>query len=431
MRDKDSGPDMVEDRESFPLEPQYHPINRLARTIYDKLASARLAIVLLIVILACCICGVTLFREQQAMDKIFGTLWFNGLLVLLVVNTACCFFGRMWRRKITVVSFGMILFHLSFVTMFLAIVFNSLFSFNGVLRLTEGETLSNRDPKSYDSAKRGLLFSYSRLKGETSLHSVHRGFKVDGNDKLIAYDISLADGPSRKSGTIYINNKFVYKGIDYIRDKEGYSLLTIVSDRQGAELYGTHVPLQSYRQKDGTFIYGTGTMEGAGAFDFPPENVKALFGLQLEYLTDNQADRNGRVRFRVWPLAKRQAAADGSTQAPPVHGAGMHPANPMPGIPEHGTAAGAGGHGGGMMPGGAAHMTDGKMPAGKPTAEATVNVKEKFAFGEYQLLVPEVRYWVAMNVCYNPGKPFVLASLCAGLIGIIITTVGRMMRSRS
>jgi hypothetical protein len=83
-----------------------------------------------------------------------------------------------------------------------------------------------------------------------------------------------------------------------------------------------------------------------------------------------------------------------------------------------------------MMPGGAAHLTDGKMPAVKPQAEGTVGINEKFAFGEYQLLVPEVRYWVGMNVCYNPGKPFVLASLCAGLIGIIITTVGRVVRSK-
>jgi len=55
---------------------------------------------------------------------------------------------------------------------------------------------------------------------------------------------------------------------------------------------------------------------------------------------------------------------------------------------------------------------------------------EKLAFGEYQLFVPEVRYWVGMNVLYNPGKPFVLASLLVGLVGIIITTGGRMTKKR-
>ena len=55
---------------------------------------------------------------------------------------------------------------------------------------------------------------------------------------------------------------------------------------------------------------------------------------------------------------------------------------------------------------------------------------EKFKFGNYELFVPEVRYWVAISVSNNPGKPFVLASLCMGLTGMIITTVGRMLRGR-
>ncbi len=35
-----------------------------------------------------------------------------------------------------------------------------------------------------------------------------------------------------------------------------------------------------------------------------------------------------------------------------------------------------------------------------------------------------------MNVRYEPGKPIVLASLWVGFAGMLITTIGRMMRSR-
>jgi len=101
--------DQAED-EMFPVEPRYHPIHKIPRKIYDFLASARLAMALLLAILLCCLCGVTVWRGERAWSLIFNSLWFNALLVLLVVNVACCFFGRIWGRRVTVISFGMILF---------------------------------------------------------------------------------------------------------------------------------------------------------------------------------------------------------------------------------------------------------------------------------------------------------------------------------
>lgn len=433
-----------EEIEQYPVEPRYHPINRVARRIYDLLASAKLAMLLLVAILLSCLFGAILFKEQQARQLVFGSLWFNGILVLLVVNTACCFFGRMWKRKLTVVSFGMILFHLSFVAMFVAIVFNSLFSFNGILRLTEGETLSNRDPKSYDSANPGLFFSYSRLKGETTLLKVHRGYIVDGDDRKIAFDLELADGGTEKRGTVYINNKFSYKGVDYLREQEGYSLLTIVNDRKGNELHGAHIPLQSYRQNDGSYIYGSGTKAGPGWFGFPPVNGTPLFNLQLEYFTENRRDRDGRVRLKVWPLVRTGGGHAGSPSSGATHHAdGGQVESPMAGVSHAGGGSGqaVNPHDGGAMqasdsgmhvpaPAGGAMNHAGGGEMGKPVADATVNVAEKVAFGEYQLTAAEVRYWVAMNVRYNPGKPVVLASLWVGLAGMIMTTIGRIWKRR-
>jgi hypothetical protein len=63
-------------------------------------------------------------------------------------------------------------------------------------------------------------------------------------------------------------------------------------------------------------------------------------------------------------------------------------------------------------------------------AEGTVGINEKLAFGEYQLSPREVRYWVGMKVLYSPGKPIVMVSLWIGLLGLIITNIGRMMRKR-
>lgn len=133
------------------------PVGVITR-IYRLLAHVKLAMALLIAILICCVVGATIFRGQQAGELIFSTLWFNGLLVLLIVNVACCFFGRIRAGSLRLFPAGMILFHLSFVSMFVGIIYNSLFHFNGTIRLTEGETLPSDQPRSYDFVDHGRYF---------------------------------------------------------------------------------------------------------------------------------------------------------------------------------------------------------------------------------------------------------------------------------
>lgn len=367
--------------ESFPVEPRYHPIHKIPRKIYDFLASARLAMVLLVTILVCCVTGVTMWRGVEAGRVIFGTYWFNGLLVLLVVNVACCFFGRIWGRRLTLVSFGMILFHLSFVAILLGVVYNSLFYFRGVVRLTEGETLISGDPQSYDVAEMGRFFKISRIKGETSLVRMHTGYKVGGDDKRAAYEVVVGERDDRKKGIIYITNKLSHRGFDYFNDQEGYSLLVMLSDKQGKEVYGAYVPLQSIRQKDGGFRYVTGYKDGdtavasEGPFPQPPENP--LMALRVAYYPSTLQERSGEAEFEMYP----QEQADAKSASEP--------------------------------------LVKGKVAIGAP-----------FAYGDYLLTAKDVRYWVAMTVRYEPGKPIVLTSLWAGLAGMVITTAGRMIKGR-
>jgi cytochrome c biogenesis protein ResB len=362
------------ENEIFPVEPRYHPIHKIPRKIYDFLASSKLAMVLLVAILACCVVGVTLFREQKAWELIFTTLWFNALLVLLVVNVACCFFGRIWGRRVTIVSFGMILFHLSFVSMFLGIVYNSLFYFRGNIRLSEGETLPNADPQSYDLINMGRFFSFTHLKGDTTLIRMHRDYKVSGEDKRAAYEVAVGDGPLKKQGIIYITHNLDYRGFTYFPDKEGYSLLTIMADKSGKELYGAVFPLQSLGNKDGSqYYYSTGTKEGPAGMLFPQGELKPLYDLQVAFFPSKLKDRDGEVAFEVRPLP-----AEGATRAE------------------------------------------------KPFAAKKVAVGAPFDIGQHLVSVKEIRYWVGMKVSYEPGQPIVLSSLWMGLAGMVISTIGRM-----
>jgi hypothetical protein len=345
--------------------------------LYDFLASAKLALALLIVILVICTGGATFLSGEKAVKYVFSTLWFNALLILLVINIVCCFSGRILRRRLTVVSFGMILFHISFVTILLGVVYNSLFYFRGTIRLTEGETLQSGDANSYDKFVHGRLFSFLRVRGETRLITVHHNYKVSAENKRSAYEIEVGDGSAKKTGVIYVTHNLTHKGFTYYPEVEGYSLFVMLADASGKDIYGAHIPLQSLKQKDGSFIYATGSKEGASPFPFPQQHIQPFMGLLLGFVPSPEMDRTGQVDYKAYPI-----------------------------------------------------VGDDFKIGDEPILEGQVKSGETFHAFNHGLSIREIRYWVTMTVRHEPGKPVVLASLCMGLLGLTITTAGRMFRRR-
>jgi hypothetical protein len=353
----------------------------LARRAFAVISSPRLAIALLVGVLACCLVGATVFTGERAWALIFNTLWFNGLLVLLALSSGITFLARTWGRKATLIQVGMIVFHVSFMSLLGGVVYNSLFHFKGVLRLTEGETLPNGLLSSYDTAEAGRFFDFVRLRGETTLLRMHRDFKVDGQNKRAAYEITVGEGDARTTQTIYMTQNLDHGGVRYLVSKEGYSLGVVLHDRQGRELYAAMVPLQSLRQGETAYLYTTGSATAPGAFPFPPPPDAAALLLQIGYVPDQERDRSGQVEFFTWP-----AGSVGATG------------------PEHRT-----------VPGAAEPSAAGKVPVG-----GTLPV------GDYRLEAREVRYWVGMTVRHDPGLLFILTSLWAGLGGMTLTFAGRI-----
>lgn len=338
------------------------------RRAYDLLVSPRLAIAILVTVLACCVAGVTVYRGETAWRLIFSTLWFNALLVLLAVSSASAFFARVWRRKLTVVQVGMILFHVSFAALLGGVVYNSLFHFKGLMRLTEGETLATGRLESYDQVEAGRLFDLARLKGETTLVRMHTKYTVDGEDKRAAYEVAVNDGVRSTTGVIYVTRALEVGGIRYLCAKEGYSVLVTLSDPAGKELFGAHVPLQSIKHEKGGFLYATGTSARAQGFPFPPPPEEARAELLVTYRPSTVKEREGDVGFEVLP---RGAGADA--------------------------------------------VRRGQVIVGQP-----------FDAGAFTLTPREIRYWVGMDVRYDPGLEVILTSLCAGLLGTVLIFVGRI-----
>ena len=357
--------------EAQPPATARRPPPGLGRRAFLVISSPRLAIALLVVVLACCVAGVTVFAPEAAWRVIFNTVWFNGLLSLLAMSSGLTFFGRIWGRKVTLVSVGMIVFHLSFMSMLGGVVFNSLFHFKGLLRLTEGETLPNGEASSYDTIEAGRLFDFARLRGETTLVRMHRGYLVDGQEKRVAYEITVGEGTGKTTATIYMTQNHDHGGVRYLVAKEGYSIGVVLHDRLGRERYGAMVPLQSIKHGEGAYLYATGNSTAPGSFPFPPPPDRAALLLQVGYVPDQVQDRAGQVEFYAWP-------------------------------------------------------PDGAGGEERPAASGKVAVGGTFDAGDYGLEAREVRYWVGMTVRHDPGLMVILTSLWAGLAGMTMTFAGRI-----
>ena len=339
----------------------------LGRRAADLLVSPKLAIALLVLVLACCVVGVTVVRGELAGRYIFSTLWFNSLLVLLAVSSASAFFSRFWKRKRTLANVGMIVFHVSVLGVLGGVVLNGLFSFRGTIRLTEGETVGVGDPAAYDEHEYGRFFDPAWLRGEMTLVKMHRNYQVGGENKRAAYELDLRDGAVRHHRVIYVTEYLDFEGFRFFCLKEGYSVLVVLSEPGGPEVFGAHVPLQSIRQADGSYLYASGTPSEPTGFPFPPDRPR--LELEVNYWP-GLVERTGKVRFDARPVASSGLVGE--------------PQRKM-------------------------------VPVGEPVALAGASLEAR-----------EIRYWVGLSVRYDPGLGVIMASLCLALVGMVLTFAGRL-----
>lgn len=251
------------------------------------------------------------------------------------------------------------------------------FFFEGAIRLTEGETLNCAERASYDRVRAGRFFDLSRLKGlsQIYLHKFHLSHFAEGRDWGGAYEIKVGEDPvssteqaGGKKSFIYVNHPLKLRGFELYRDKEGYSPLFVLRDMTGKVIYGAYAPLQSIEQKDGTYIYRSGSADAPGSFDFPQATDRSpVFKLQTIYYPDKGKNRTGAVFFQV-----RQF-------------------DPGEGHEE---------------------LFRGRAAFG-----------ERVKAGDFLLSMDEVRYWASVNVIYRPGMQVILYSFWLGLGGIVLNVI--------
>lgn len=340
--------------------------------------STKVALVLLVLIFLSCTVGVFL---PPALSKgaVFYSLWFNLLLVLLIVNIVFCIVKRI--RILRLAQIGTTIFHVGLVLLFIGVVYDQLFFFEGAIRLTEGETLSCADMASYDRTKKGRFFQTRKLEelGELYFHKLHPSYTAEGKERGVANEIAVGrnvqEGEKR---IIYVTRPLKYKGFEFYRHRnDGFSPLFVLRDAQGKVLSGAYAPLQSIMQKDGTYRYRSGTASAPGSFNFPQApGIPAVFRLQTVYYPDKIKKMTGEVSFQVWK-ANNEA---------------------KPGAPESSESS--------------EELFKGKAAFG-----------ERVKVADYLISMDEVHYWTSINLNYHPGLTLIFGSLWVAFGGLNLTLI--------
>jgi hypothetical protein len=194
----------------------------------------------------------------------------------------------------------------------------------------------------------------------------------DGKERGVANEIAVGDDvQSGRKRILYVTRPLKYKEFEFYRnEKDGYSPLFVLRDRQGMVLWGDFAPLQSIELKDGTYLYRSGSAAVPGSFNFPRNTaVPTVFKLQTVYHPDKIKKRSGEVSFQIWGI----------------------------------------------------------KPHTQESSEELFNGKVKFGervkAGNYMLSMDEVRYWTSMNVIYRPGLGMIFGSFWIVFGGLILNLI--------
>ncbi len=199
------------------------------------------------------------YIEYLNLDQIYTTPFFFIVVGLLTVNLIFCNVQRFRliyktnRKLIQTRYLGSIIFHLSLVFLLIGVVLNYLYKFEGVLALTEGQSIVENS-NDYTRIYQGPFYSeeYGRFKIK---HIAYHPTYIINEKEASASEILLQDSPNAPETTVVLttNYPFTYNGLEFHYElQNGYSPEVIVIDSTGKTIFKRFIRLAIQRSKDNT-----------------------------------------------------------------------------------------------------------------------------------------------------------------------------------
>lgn len=284
---------------------------KLSLKVLRFFASRKLAVYLLAVVAITAAATQIPFFLEKGLDKaVFSSWWYNGLLLLQLLNTLVCslfrlkeldkkrfrnpgelvkypnyllvestdvgqlrlFIKELLRRKGYKIFYvqhncflackgdsyywGSMVFHLSFIVILVGLILNNLFGFHGTMIVPE-QQIVNEDHKSYQSIKEGILFGEQHQRFQIGVENMNISFdRGKTTASVMEAKVWLMEGHSRLLANQMVkpNQPVKYKGRRILLTGYGYSP-NFTLEHEGKVIFQNNVNLMTAWTKDGQIEY--------------------------------------------------------------------------------------------------------------------------------------------------------------------------------
>ena len=197
--------------------------------------------------------------DKLGLDRIYYTPAFFIVLGLLAINLLygnIKRFRSVYNAERTLLKtrhLGSILFHLSLLLVLVAVILNFLYKYDGVLAITEGQSLMDR-PESYHREFRGPLYAdeYNRF----TLNLTDLGHSNEDTSTLgRVASIAIHTTGSNYEAKISTNHPFEWRELEFHYGlKSGFSPEVLLTDPEGNVLFRSFVRI-AHRMENGDHVH--------------------------------------------------------------------------------------------------------------------------------------------------------------------------------
>jgi len=371
----------------------------LPSILFDKLASSKLALVLVLLIILFSIAG-SVLPQQGRMEfrdialwqldhptitrvasplgffRVFHSWPFIIAILILGVNTLTCTLLRFFKEggfssfkgPGSVRRMGFFSLHLSLILLFAGGFLTSATKMNARIVLTEGQTFEDRHDN-YLQLVEGPLRPERHTGVMVRLQKVQITYEKQRYPVDVTSDLEFqSDKDKSVNGVIKVNYPFTYKGLAFTQDRTGFSPHLKIRDKKSKRLLlSSFIALQTFDTPTGK-VY-------QDFLPLPFFKQRVIVTVYPNYIMDN-----GQVRK-----------------------AGDEPENPL-------------------------LLIETKDWAGKVTSQGNVRLGSEITLGEHSFFFAGLRRWAGFMVVQDPGYLPVCVALWLGLGALILRYVPDLKR---
>ena len=210
------------------------------------------------------------YGTPTAKALIYEAKWFEGVMLLLILN----FIGnisryRLWKRE----KWPVLVFHLSFILIFIGGAITRYISYEGIMHIREGETsnevITDKNFFKIQIEEKGDILNYQDV--PYLMSPLHKNFKASYDYHGKQVSVKAVDFIQRKKDSLIAGNT----GTEYLH--------VVSTGQSGRE--NIYIKSGESKSINGTLVTFNRPIEGAVEFSNPNGNLMIKTPVDAEYMT--------------------------------------------------------------------------------------------------------------------------------------------------